>query len=157
MSPPSLTLDLSSPDDTAELAARIADLARPGDVVLLDGPVGAGKTHFARAFVHSLQTSPEPVPSPTYTLVQNYETRKGPVWHADLYRIGALDELEELGLTEAFESDICLVEWPERLGPLKPPAALELALAGGSSDESRVATLSWQDPRLERLRSEAAA
>jgi tRNA threonylcarbamoyladenosine biosynthesis protein TsaE len=151
MAPPVLTLPLDGPDQTSALARHLADLALPGDVLLLEGPVGAGKTHFARAFIQSLQDAPEAVPSPTYTIIQTYETRKGAVWHADLYRLTDLGELEELGLDEAFETGISLVEWPERLGPMTPGKALHLALMPGDGDDARIARLDWQDARWHGL------
>jgi len=116
----------SSPEETGDLARRIGAALRPGATLLLDGGVGAGKTHFARALIQSLLLSPEDVPSPTFTLVQTYDGRSGEIWHADLYRLSSPDEVVELGLEEAFETAICLIEWPDRLGELAPPDALTL-------------------------------
>ncbi len=129
------------PDDTAttRLGGMLAGLVRSGDTVLLHGPVGAGKTHVARALIQSLLGRGEQVPSPTFTLVQTYETPKGEVWHADLYRLSHRDELTELGLEDALGRAICLVEWPERLGPLAPADALHLRLSPvGEGREIRI-------------------
>jgi len=86
---------------TERLAGRLAPLLRPGDLVLLGGDLGAGKTAFARALLRALADDPAlEVPSPTFTLVQPYETRRLPVLHADLYRLGSAEEVFELGLDE---------------------------------------------------------
>lgn len=122
-------------------------MLRPGDTVLLEGEVGAGKTHFARALIQSLLPEPEDVPSPTFTLVQTYATELAEIWHADLYRLTSTQEIEELGLTEAFESDICLVEWPDRLGPLIPTDALTLSFAAADHDDARRITARWTDAK----------
>lgn len=95
-----------------------------GDCLLLDGEIGAGKTHFARALIQSLVA--DEVPSPTFTLVQTYETPKFEIWHADLYRLSHPDEAIELGLIEAFETALCLVEWPGKLEQDRPKPALTL-------------------------------
>ncbi len=126
---------MQSQDHTARLAEQIGAGLGPGDCLLLDGPVGAGKTHFARHLIWSLMDVPEDVPSPTFTLVQIYETRAGELWHGDLYRLSATHEIEELGLTEAFERAICLIEWPELLGPLAPTGALSLHFQPDSAKE----------------------
>lgn len=141
----SLSLTASTPDDTAVLATRLGAVLVPGDTILLEGDVGAGKTHFARALIQSLLAVPEDIPSPTFTLVQTYPTPRGEVWHADLYRLTSTQEIEELGLADAFETAICLVEWPDRLGDLVPTAALQLAFAPGADDDSRQLTARWQD------------
>jgi tRNA threonylcarbamoyladenosine biosynthesis protein TsaE len=130
------------------LAAHIAALARPGDAILLEGPLGAGKTAFARAFLRAAAGDPAlVVPSPSYTLVQTYPTRLGPVHHFDLWRLDGPADLAELGWTEAM-GDIVLVEWPDRLGPLAPAAALRMSftILGEARREVRLA--GWPD-RLE--------
>lgn len=138
---------LDHPDTTRALAAAMAPRLAPADVVLLGGGVGAGKTHFARCLIQSRLTRPEDVPSPTYTLVQSYAGPDCEIWHADLYRLSDAAEVIELGLTEAFETAICLVEWPDRLGDLAPARALTLDFAPGPDENSRHLTLSWSDPR----------
>ena len=82
-----------SPEDSTQFAQDFAAILQSGDVVLLSGGIGAGKTHFARGVIQALLTVPEDVPSPTFTLVQTYETSIGPVWHADLYRLTNADEV----------------------------------------------------------------
>lgn len=124
--------------ETGDLARRIGAGLEPGHVLLLEGPVGAGKTHFARALIQSLLAVAEDVPSPTFTLVQTYEGRRAEIWHADLYRLTAPDEVVELGLEEAFDTAICLVEWPDRLGDLVPDDALTLAFTVSGTDTRRI-------------------
>lgn len=140
-------LTLSSPDKTARCARALGQQLQPGDVILLRGDIGAGKTHFARSLIQSLQAPPEDVPSPTFTLVQVYDTPKGELWHSDLYRLGSPDDCVELGLTDAFEDAICLVEWPDRLEDLTPSNALDITLTLGAGEEHRHMHLSWSDPR----------
>ena len=125
------TLTLATAEDTAALARAVAPLLVPGDVILLHGPIGAGKTHFSRALIQTRLAALgqiEDVPSPTFTLVQVYEAGRVEIWHADLYRLNRQDEVIELGLDEAFTTAICLIEWPDRLGSLRPAGALDLTL-----------------------------
>jgi len=135
-----------SSDETCRLAQALADTLCFGDTILLEGDVGAGKTHFARCLIQTLLDVPEDVPSPTYTLVQTYPARPCSIWHADLYRLSDVQEIEELGLTEAFDEAICLVEWPDRLGDLTPRDALTIRLAPGKDDQARRITLHWSAP-----------
>ncbi|EDP62218.1 hypothetical protein BAL199_11586 [alpha proteobacterium BAL199] len=122
-------VDLPDLAATERLAGRIAALARPGEAVLLSGPLGAGKSAFARAFVRAWVDDPAAeVPSPTFTLVQPYDGPRGAVWHCDLYRLGDPEELQELGIDQGFAEAVMLVEWPDRLGPWLPPDRLELAI-----------------------------
>ncbi|WP_299281453.1 tRNA (adenosine(37)-N6)-threonylcarbamoyltransferase complex ATPase subunit type 1 TsaE [uncultured Tateyamaria sp.] len=145
-----LVLDWPDADHTARCAVALGPRLTAGDVVLLNGPVGAGKTHFARALIQSVLDAPEDVPSPTFTLVQQYDTSLGALWHADLYRITADTEVDELGLSQAFEDAICLVEWPDRLGALQPENALNIDIV--PEGDARSATLTWTAPRwVERL------
>ena len=147
-----LDIPLSSEQDTRRLAQAIGSRLRKGDVLLLEGDIGAGKTSFARALIQSAQDAPEDVPSPTFTLVQVYDTRLGEIWHSDLYRIGSTAEIEELGLADAFSEAICLVEWPDRLGDLAPADALGIRFeVTDAENEARKARLSWSDPRWDRV------
>lgn len=127
--PATLSLFLPSEEDTARLAAHLAPRLRAGDVILLSGPIGAGKTHFARALIRARLGNPdEDVPSPSFTLVQTYEGAPD-IWHTDLYRLGHPDEVLELGLETAFSDAICLVEWPDRLGRFLPKDSLSLTFS----------------------------
>jgi tRNA threonylcarbamoyladenosine biosynthesis protein TsaE len=111
----------------ADLAAALALVVVPGDVLALFGELGAGKTVFARSFIRARGGSGE-VPSPTFTLVQSYDLPNGLIYHFDLYRIEHPDEILELGMEEALSEGICLIEWPERMGPALPPDRLEVHL-----------------------------
>lgn len=122
-------ISLPCEDDTAHLAARLAPCLRAGDVLLLEGPVGAGKSAFARALIRALCGAETEVPSPTFTIVQTYDADRLEIWHADLYRLTNPDEVHELGLEDAFTTALCLIEWPDRLGPYRPNGALTLTLA----------------------------
>jgi tRNA threonylcarbamoyladenosine biosynthesis protein TsaE len=128
---------LNSSDETAELAVRVASQLRTGDTLLLQGEIGAGKSFFARALIQSLQDVPEDIPSPTFTLVQTYDTRAGQIWHADLYRLSDPDEAQELGLTDAFTTAICLIEWPDRLASLTPADAITLVFESTETEDQR--------------------
>jgi tRNA threonylcarbamoyladenosine biosynthesis protein TsaE len=120
---------MAGPYDEAGLKALAAVLAptlRSGDAVLLSGPLGAGKTVFARALIRAVCGDPGlEVPSPSYTLVQSYEAPGFVLHHFDLWRLGGPEGLPELGWDEA-RAGVVLVEWPDRLGGLHPPGAIEL-------------------------------
>lgn len=134
------TLDLPDADATEALGRRLAPLARAGDVVLLEGPIGAGKSCLARAFIRARLGREEEVPSPSFTLVQVYEADGVDIWHADLYRLTHPDEVWELGLDDAFSTAICLVEWPDRLGAHVPPQALRIRLDAAGEGRRAVIT-----------------
>nr|WP_295889843.1 tRNA (adenosine(37)-N6)-threonylcarbamoyltransferase complex ATPase subunit type 1 TsaE [uncultured Devosia sp.] len=119
------------PDDaaTAELGASLARELTPGDIVLLEGDLGAGKTALARAIIRSLAADPDlDVPSPTFALVQPYDTPAGPVLHADLYRLGDPREVDELGLMDNPDA-IVLVEWAARSPEIVAAATMTIELA----------------------------
>src|SRR5262249_30619797 len=136
------TVALADLAATGRLAAALAAHARVGDVIALSGGLGAGKTAFARAFIRARRggDAVSEVPSPTFTLVQVYGLPDAPVWHFDLYRLKHPDEAYELGLEEALAEAITLIEWPERLGTLLPPARLDVTLAPGDAPDARRAT-----------------
>jgi tRNA threonylcarbamoyladenosine biosynthesis protein TsaE len=118
---------------TRALARRLAPHLRPGDIVGLAGPLGAGKTTLARDLIEALAEAAGggpvgEVPSPTFTLVQVYETGGAPVWHFDLYRLERPEDALELAIEEAFVEAVSLIEWPDRLGGLMPADRLEFAL-----------------------------
>ncbi len=121
-----VSLFLNDEAETTRLGIRMARHVGPGSVLLLSGPVGAGKSHFARALIRARIGAEIEVPSPTFTLVQTYEASGADLWHADLYRLSHPDEVIELGLEAAFDTAICLIEWPDRLGDLTPPQALHM-------------------------------
>ncbi|WP_425039996.1 tRNA (adenosine(37)-N6)-threonylcarbamoyltransferase complex ATPase subunit type 1 TsaE [Primorskyibacter sp. S187A] len=143
---------LNSPEETEAFARRVAALVDGPTVLLLEGEIGAGKSHFSRAFIRACGATDRDIPSPTFTLVQTYETPLGEIWHCDLYRLTSLDEIDELGLFAAFDTAICLVEWPDRLGSERPTDALILQFKHGAAVEAREVTLRSQDARWAPLR-----
>jgi tRNA threonylcarbamoyl adenosine modification protein YjeE len=134
------TIVLSDLAATTALGEEIAAVLVPGAAVGLEGDLGAGKTTLARAILRALEVR-ESVPSPTFTLVQTYETKRFPVRHYDFYRIESEREIEELGLDDALAEGAALIEWPERAGALLPRSALRVALTVVNGNERR-ATLS---------------
>ena len=135
------------PDERATRAAGTAlgRAARAGDVVTLSGDLGAGKTTLARGFLEALGHEGE-VPSPTFAIVQPYEDLEPPVWHVDLYRLEAPDELQELGL-DAAEEGVLLIEWPERAGEARWQDALRIALStrpDGARSLTALVPQSWK-------------
>jgi tRNA threonylcarbamoyladenosine biosynthesis protein TsaE len=119
-------MTLGDEQATVALGARLAGLARVGDVITLSGPLGVGKTALARGFIAALGHDSD-VPSPSFAIVQPYEALDPPVWHVDLYRIEDPSEIKELGLDAAADA-VLLVEWPERTGKPLWPEALSLSL-----------------------------
>lgn len=136
---------------TVALARRIATVTRAGDVIALSGELGVGKTRFARAFVEAMTGDEEEVPSPTFTLVQTYESPAGTIWHFDLYRLSRPDEVYELGIEDALADGISVIEWPERLQGLLPDQRLDVALSFAAAPNARAARLTGRGAWSSRL------
>ena len=148
------TILSNGPLETKKLATEIKEYLQNGDVILLKGEIGAGKSHFARSLIQSVMDKVEEVPSPTFTLVQTYDTKIGSIWHADLYRLSDQSEIFELGLIDAFGKEIVLVEWPDRLGHLEPQDALKIEIVILENDKREVifstSSRMWEE-RLEKV------
>jgi len=151
------------PDEaaTAALAAQMAPLLRPGDVVALEGDLGAGKTSFARAVIRHLAAADE-VPSPTFTLVQTYPGHMPlggdgslpvEIWHFDLYRLTRPEQAYDLAIEEAFAEGISLIEWPDRLGGLLPARRLTITLTTEKNVAGRLARVTGDAVWRQRLAS----
>ena len=144
----------SSPADTAAFAAQFAPLLQSGDTLLLDGEIGTGKTHFARAIIKARLARvgrAEDVPSPTYTLVQSYSDGIVDILHVDLFRLTAPEEVADLGLDDAFRDAICIVEWPDRLAGHRPDGALLIKFETRDKPDARVLIFHAAAPRWSQL------
>lgn len=135
-----IEIDSTNIEDTIAFSKNCANNAHNGDAFTLQGPLGAGKSEFARGFIRHLMGEEIDVPSPTFTLVQTYETPKLLIWHFDLYRLEDADEIYEIGWEDAISDGVLLIEWPERLGNLLPKNRKEIIITP-SSEESRKITL----------------
>jgi len=123
------TVEVSSPAATDRLARRVADLLEPGDVVLLAGDLGAGKTTFVKAFAAAAGIDPTEVVSPTFGLIHVHDGPRGRLLHADMYRLRDVAELHETGWTDAVtDADWTCVEWPERIAAALPPERIDVAI-----------------------------
>ena len=137
---------------TTRLGSALADVLKQGDIIALEGTLGMGKTALARGLVRRLCGCDTVVASPTFTLVQIYDTPDFPLWHCDLYRIESGEDALEIGLDEAFAEAVTLIEWPERLESLLPPHHLRLKFIREEADGSRVAELSGDSEWSQRLK-----
>jgi tRNA threonylcarbamoyladenosine biosynthesis protein TsaE len=135
------TVTLSDAQATERLGAAVAAHLKRGDVVYLKGDLGAGKSTLARGLIRHLTTPDQDVPSPTFVLMQTYETPAFDICHLDLYRLETSAEIYELGLDEALSHSVLLIEWPERLGDLGFDDHLEIALEIDSVPSGRTARL----------------
>ena len=138
-----MKIELPDARATTRLGQIIAPLLAPGDSVLLYGPLGMGKSTLARGLIRALTTPDEDVPSPTFTLVQFYESNP-PVAHFDLYRLTRPEEAFEIGLDEALDEGCAVIEWPERLGddPARFLGADQLIIEISEQGDGRLATVS---------------
>ena len=142
---------LTDLSQTKKLAESLAKLLKTGDVIALYGTLGVGKTAFTRFLVQSFCGKKEEVPSPTFTLLQTYETDDFPIYHFDLYRLKKQDEVLELGIEDAFYDGVSLIEWPEKMGGYLPKKKI-LKIEIECQDEVRTFTFSSENPKWnERL------
>jgi tRNA threonylcarbamoyl adenosine modification protein YjeE len=142
----SRTVQFDSPEQTAIYAAKLANNLAAEDIILLNGNVGAGKSYFCRALIQSVLQFEEDIPSPTFTIVQQYDTAIGELWHADLYRLSDPSEVIELGLLDAIESATILIEWPDQITDFLPSSALNINISA-SGHETRVFHFSWTNKK----------
>ena len=132
---------------TIAFAQKLAADSNNKDIFTLQGPLGAGKSVFARAFIQHLIDEKTDIPSPTFTLVQTYDSYKGPLWHFDLYRTQTPEEIYEIGWEEALSGGILLIEWPERLGPLLPLARKEIIFEPLTGESRKISYIHHQGSR----------
>ncbi|MDX1923231.1 MAG: tRNA (adenosine(37)-N6)-threonylcarbamoyltransferase complex ATPase subunit type 1 TsaE [Alphaproteobacteria bacterium] len=134
-----------------KLAEDLSALLKAGDCLTFHGDLGAGKTTFIRAVIQKLAGA-QSVPSPTFTLVQHYDSPKGNLWHFDLYRLKTAEELYELGYEEALINSILFIEWPERAKGLLPPNQLQLHLDPAQDNQKRKVSMTGDDVWAQRLK-----
>jgi tRNA threonylcarbamoyladenosine biosynthesis protein TsaE len=127
----------SSDQETADVGRRLAARLDGGSVVLLIGPLGAGKTAFVRGLAHGLGVNPDQVSSPTFTLIQEYRGGRVPMLHVDLYRLDDPREVDDLGLEELGERAVLAIEWAEKL-PRPPAGAVVVEIEPGDGDTRRI-------------------
>lgn len=135
-------------EDTHQFAQKCADEAQNKDIFTLQGPMGAGKSEFARYFIrHLMGDNKLDVPSPTFTLVQTYETRNFPIWHFDLYRLEDAEEIYEIGWEEALSNGVLLIEWPERLGSLLPTKTKQIVIEPTGEETRKISYMQHLERR----------
>lgn len=147
-----MKINIENQNQTEACAQQIAQIARAGDVIALHGTLGMGKSVFCRAFIRALTTPDEEVPSPTFTLVQIYDTDAAELYHFDMYRLETPDDCLELGIEEAFSDGISLIEWPSKIGTYLPWNCLNIEIAPGDNPTARTITFSSQGNWLDRLK-----
>lgn len=149
--PKPVEIDLPDLDATRRLARRLAGCLRVGDFIGLGGALGTGKTTLARHIIEALAGHEMDVPSPSFTLVQPYEFDDYTLWHFDLFRLETPEAVFELGIEDALDNGVSLVEWPERMGPLRPADRLDVMLRQGALPDARIASLEGHGGWIERL------
>jgi len=150
------TLSLPDENTTARLGARLGTIAQLHDVICLTGPLGSGKSTFARALIRELACTNTDVPSPTFTLVETYNVAMGTIHHFDLYRLEKIADAHELGIEEAMDTGICLIEWAERIVDLLPPDCLIVSLNHNHDAGASARTLTFTGPASWQKRLVAA-
>lgn len=124
-----MTADSYSENDTYAIAAGLAQKARKGDIFALTGDLGVGKTAFTKGFAKGLGIE-EPITSPTFTIVQVYESGRLPLYHFDVYRIGDVSEMDEIGYEDYFFGEgVSVMEWADLVEPILPPETIRVAIS----------------------------
>ncbi len=136
-------------DETKEFGKALAAFAKKGDVFALFGTLGMGKSVLARAFIQNFIGDSE-VPSPTFTLLQTYEAPDFEIFHFDLYRIKSAEEIFELGMEDALQGGVCLIEWPEKMGAYLPKNVFKLEIAPFSNGR-RIVVSTRDEAKQKRL------
>ncbi len=130
-----------SPEDTEDIGARLAEQLEPGAVVAFTGDLGAGKTAFTRGLARGLGI-PDRITSPTFTIVNEYEGGRLPLFHFDMYRLGSADELFDIGWEDYLcRGGVCAVEWSENIADALEEDAVRVDIRRGASDQERVITI----------------
>ena len=121
-------LETHGPQETFEIGKQLGLEAKPGEVYCLDGDLGVGKTVFTQGFASGLGIT-EPVNSPTFTIVQQYEEGRLPLYHFDVYRIGDVEEMDEIGYEDCFYGEgVCLIEWSTLIQEILPEDAIHITI-----------------------------
>jgi tRNA threonylcarbamoyladenosine biosynthesis protein TsaE len=151
------TVFTHSPEETRAFAQRLGALLQPGDVLVLAGEMGAGKTAFTKGVALALGID-EPVASPTFTIVREYTTARIPLVHVDVYRLDHLQELHDLGLDDVLgEEAVTVVEWGDKVSAALPGDRLDLRIEFGDGDDDRVFTIDCSGPSWVARRDAVAA
>jgi tRNA threonylcarbamoyladenosine biosynthesis protein TsaE len=148
-----MKINLNSIEDTIKFGEKLGSLLKMGDIICLNGDLGAGKTTLSKSIGAGLGVK-EYITSPTFTLINEYEGRL-PLYHFDVYRLNSYEELEDLGVEDYFYGDgVCLVEWAEKISEDLPELRLEIYLARGDSDDKRVLKMKAFGNRYKTLTKE---
>jgi len=129
----------NSESETHILAQSLSSILEHNDIIMLNGPMGAGKSVLARGIIQSISNTPnEDIPSPTFTLVQQYETSKGLLWHYDLYRLENAEEIYETGWEDIINQDIIIIEWAEKLEHLMPNQYIDITIEPLQNNDRKI-------------------
>ena len=123
-----MVIETRSPEETFQFGEKLGREAKPGQIYTLNGDLGTGKTVFTQGFAAGLGIT-EPVNSPTFTIVQMYEDGRLPFYHFDVYRIGDIEEMEEIGYEDCFYGEgVCLIEWADLIQEILPPDVIAIEI-----------------------------
>ncbi len=134
---PIATYAVENEEQLGQLAKRFAQISQPEDCFALIGDLGAGKTSFARAFIRALAGQDTEVTSPTFTLIQTYDSPRGRIVHADLYRLESVEEILAIGLLDQLAGSIGLIEWPQHILSYLPSRTLRVEIRAGAHQNAR--------------------